>query len=451
VRTAPNIAVIYHSRHGAVHGLATAAADGAGAGGANVRLVRVPESAHVPESVPESAHVPESVPESAHVPENVPESTPDGNLEDAPRDRDMLRVPVATHDDLVWAHGLVLAGPTYFGNISHPLKRFIDSTSPLWRQGALVNRVVTAMTSSNSLHGGREATLLALYNSMYHWGALVLPAGGTDPASVAAGANPYGVAAPPGGSPEDAYTRAARDLGLRLCDTAGRLAGAEAEGALAPAPGRVAVLYCPDGPATYELAAAVAQGARGAGADVRMLRVGSTARGGWTAGRRSPRTAAAHPRRGRPATPEDVEWADAVALGTPARAGNVAPRLMEFIESCEPLRTAGRLRGKAATGFVTTAHPHGGSESALLSLYNSMHHWGAVIVAPGYADPSVSGAGGNPYGTSYAVVGGPRPDRHSLTAASFQGRRLAWAAARLSPRAPSRAPGPSRTRSPATR
>ena len=69
----------------------------------------------------------------------------------------------------------------------------MDSTGPLWAQGKLTNKVVTAMTSAMNVHGGQESTLLALYTTMYHWGAVVVTPGYTDEVLYAAGGNPYGI------------------------------------------------------------------------------------------------------------------------------------------------------------------------------------------------------------------------------------------------------------------
>jgi len=59
------------------------------------------------------------------------------------------------------------------------LKMFLDQAGELWQQGKLINEVVTAFTSSQTVHGGQESTILALNNTFYHWGALVLPLGYT--------------------------------------------------------------------------------------------------------------------------------------------------------------------------------------------------------------------------------------------------------------------------------
>ncbi|MFB6569127.1 flavodoxin family protein [Streptomyces noursei] len=406
MQRAPHVAVIYHSRKGTLHALARAAADGALAGGATVRLRRVEDRAL--------------------------KGPPPG----APHP-----VPVATHDDVLWADGVVLGTPTYFGNVSAALKQFLESTSDLWRAGALADRVVTGMTSANSPHGGREATLLALYRSMYHWGTLIMSADPTDSSFTAAGANPYGVGAPPAtdGALPDTYLRAAGALGRRIGHYAHQLAASRASRAARSTtrPTRIAVLHHPDCASTRILADALAHGARSAQAEVRLRPL-------------APPGTAHTPTGARAATPADVAWADAVAFGAPVRAGLVAPLLSQFLAACEPLCTTGELAAKTVTAFVTTSHPHSGSETALLALYDVLHHWGAVLVPPGYTDPAVAAAGGNPYGTAHSTAGGSRPADATVKAAAFQGQRLARLTARLRGRCAT-SPGPPREPPPADR
>jgi len=84
------------------------------------------------------------------------------------------------------------------------------------------------------------------------------------------------------------------------------------------------------------------------------------------------------------------------------------------------------------TAFTSAFNRHGGNEATILSLGNVFYHWGAVIVPPGYTDPAVYAAGGNPYGTSFATgPAGDGPDAAALDAARYQGRRLAQIALRL--------------------
>ncbi|WP_053220481.1 NAD(P)H:quinone oxidoreductase [Virgibacillus senegalensis] len=102
-------------------------------------------------------------------------------------------VPEATNDDLDWADGFIFSVPTRFGNVPSQAKQFIDQAGGLWAQGKLVNKVVSAMTSAQNPHGGQEATTLNLYTTMFHWGAIIVGPGYTDPVTFAAGGNPYGV------------------------------------------------------------------------------------------------------------------------------------------------------------------------------------------------------------------------------------------------------------------
>jgi NAD(P)H dehydrogenase (quinone) len=101
-------------------------------------------------------------------------------------------VPLATLEDLEWADVIIFSAPTRYGNLPSQMKQFLDSTGPLWAQGKLTNKVVTAMSSAMNLHGGQEATILSLYTTMFHWGAIVVTPGYTNDAIYAAGGNPYG-------------------------------------------------------------------------------------------------------------------------------------------------------------------------------------------------------------------------------------------------------------------
>jgi NAD(P)H dehydrogenase (quinone) len=194
---------------------------------------------------------------------------------------------------------------------------------------------------------------------------------------------------------------------------------------------KVAVIYYSATGTVYELARAVEEGAAKAGAETRLRKAAELAPDvvidstipGWRAHVDATTDVAV-------ATPDDLTWADAYAFGTPTRFGNVAAPLKNFLDSAGGLWQAGLLAGKAATGFTSAANAHGGNESTILALYNTMCHWGAVIVPPGYTDPSVYAAGGNPYGTSHPSRGNPVNDE-VLAAARYQGQRLATIAARL--------------------
>lgn len=129
------------------------------------------------------------------------------------------------------------------------------------------------------------------------------------------------------------------------------------------------------------------------------------------------------------ATHDDLIWGDAYIFGTPARFGNMAAQLKQFIDTTGPLWAEGRLSNKAVAAFTSAQNLHGGQESTLLSLYQVFYHWGCILVPPGYTDPLVFQTGGNPYGVS-ATAGEPGQSlsEQVLEAARFLGRRVATVA-----------------------
>jgi len=130
------------------------------------------------------------------------------------------------------------------------------------------------------------------------------------------------------------------------------------------------------------------------------------------------------------ATPDDIVGADAVIFGSPTRYGNVAAQLKQFIDTLGPQWSQGLLADKVYSGFTSSSTMHGGQESTLLALYTTVHHFGGVVVAPGYTDP-VKFADGNPYGSSFVSGQGDRPDQAALDSAVYQGKRVAEIAAAL--------------------
>ncbi|GAA1403846.1 flavodoxin family protein [Catellatospora coxensis] len=102
---------------------------------------------------------------------------------------------------------------------------------------------------------------------------------------------------------------------------------------------------------------------------------------------------------------DDIEWADAVIFGSPTRFGNIASQLKQFLDTLSPLWSQNKLADKVYSGFTSATTRHGGHESTLLALYNTIHHFGGIIVPPGYTDP-VKLVDGNPYGTSHLVEPG---------------------------------------------
>jgi NAD(P)H dehydrogenase (quinone) len=97
-------------------------------------------------------------------------------------------------DDLRDCSGLVLGSPTRFGNMAAPLKYFLDQTSSLWLSGALIDKPAAAFTSTSSLHGGQESTLLSMLLPLFHHGMVVmgLPYSEAGLMSTQSGGTPYG-------------------------------------------------------------------------------------------------------------------------------------------------------------------------------------------------------------------------------------------------------------------
>lgn len=196
-------------------------------------------------------------------------------------------------------------------------------------------------------------------------------------------------------------------------------------------PVKVAVIYYSATSVTYRLARAVEEGATQAGAEVRFRKVRELApdeaiasNQGWAAHRLETQSVPE-------ATLEDLEWAEAIVLGTPTRFGLPTAQLKQFIDTTGPLWGQGKLVNKVVSSFTSASTGHGGHETTLTSLNNVFYHWGAIIVPPGYADP-VQFAAGNPYGASWTSNNGQAmPDDAALGSARFQGRRVAELAARL--------------------
>ncbi|MEN3309058.1 MAG: hypothetical protein V7603_5260 [Micromonosporaceae bacterium] len=194
------VAVIYYSSTGTVHALAQAVAEGAHSAGAEVRLRRAAELA--------------------------PADAIDQNPLWRRHADATASVPVAELGDLAWADAFAFGTPTRFGTPAAQLKQFIDQAGGLWREGVLADKPATAFTSAYNRHGGSEATILALSNVFYHWGAVIIPPGFTDATVYAAGGNPYGTVATGGEGADAAALEAARYQGRRLAQFTLRLQGA---------------------------------------------------------------------------------------------------------------------------------------------------------------------------------------------------------------------------------
>ncbi|MER6960585.1 NAD(P)H:quinone oxidoreductase [Streptomyces sp. NPDC000618] len=192
-----NVSIIYYSSTGNVHALAQAAVEGAEKAGAQVRLRKVAETAP-PEAV-------------------------DSRAEWAQHLQDTADVAQASLDDVEWADVVLFGTPARFGNPASQLRAFMETTGPLWFQGKLAGKVYSAFTASNTAHGGQESTLLALGNTFYHWGGVIVPPGYTDPVQFQSG-NPYGTSHVAGdGAPGEVPLQAARHQARRAVEIAAAL------------------------------------------------------------------------------------------------------------------------------------------------------------------------------------------------------------------------------------
>ncbi|EJN09626.1 NAD(P)H:quinone oxidoreductase [Herbaspirillum sp. YR522] len=196
--SATTILVLYYSRHGATRKLAELIAQGVeSVAGCDARLRTVPAVSTVTEAV--EAEVPAS------------------------------GAPYVDGDDLLQCHGLALGSPTRFGNMASAMKYFWDGTAPQWLSGTLAGKPAAVFTSTGSMHGGQESTLLTMMLPLLHHGMLLVGLPYTHPElmNTHSGGTPYGAshwAGVNGNQPlsDDSRTLAIA-LGKRLAETAKQL------------------------------------------------------------------------------------------------------------------------------------------------------------------------------------------------------------------------------------
>jgi NAD(P)H dehydrogenase (quinone) len=189
-------------------------------------------------------------------------------------------------------------------------------------------------------------------------------------------------------------------------------------------PTKVAVVYYSSTGTVYELAKSIVEGAEKAGAEVRLRKVAELAPDEAIASNAGWASHVAETQDVPVASAEDILWADAVIFGSPTRFGNIASQLKQFLDTLGGAWAQGLLADKVYSGFTATSTAHGGQESTLLALYNTFHHFGGIVVAPGYTDP-VKFADGNPYGTSHVAGQGDLPvDDTARNAGRYQGGRV---------------------------
>lgn len=178
----PYVLVLYYSRHGKVEKMAQHIARGIEKTGMEARIRTVPSVS------PDTEASQPAVPSSGAI--------------------------YCTLDDLKNCAGLMLGSPVRFGNMAAPLKYFLDGTSPLWLTGALINKPAGVFTSSSSLHGGQESTLLSMALPLLHHGMLFcgIPYSESGLMNTTGGGTPYGASHCSGANNEHAISKEEQQL-----------------------------------------------------------------------------------------------------------------------------------------------------------------------------------------------------------------------------------------------
>lgn len=192
------LAIIYYSSYGTNHQMAAIAAEAAKAAGAEVRLLKAPETA------------PDDVVAGVDAWQAQAEKTAD--------------IPDATADDMEWANAYLISAPTRFGIMASQMRAFIDTLGGIWAKGGLANKPVSAMTSAQNMHGGQETTLVSFYSTIMHWGGIVVAPGYTDDVIYKTGGNPYGYSHSQGDEFTEEVKAAIGHQARRLVEIAGKLA-----------------------------------------------------------------------------------------------------------------------------------------------------------------------------------------------------------------------------------
>jgi len=198
--------IVFYSTYGHIYRMAEAVAEGAREiPGADVRLRQAPET--LPGDILEKMGAVQAKQAFAHIPE-------------------------ATHEDLQWADAIVFGTPTRFGNMIGQMRMFLDSTGPLWAQGALIGKVGSVFTSTATQHGGQESTILSFHTTLLHHGMVVvgLPYSfqGQTRIDEITGGSPYGASTIAGGRgerwPSENELAGARFQGKHVATIAAKLA-----------------------------------------------------------------------------------------------------------------------------------------------------------------------------------------------------------------------------------
>lgn len=192
------LAIVYYSTYGTNYQMASIAAEAAKAAGAEVRLLKVAETA----------------PSEVVAGQDAWKAQTDATA----------TIPTATAADMEWANAYLFSAPTRFGVMASQMRAFIDTLGGVWFKGGLANKAISAMSSAQNAHGGQEATILSFYTTAYHWGAVVVAPGFTDQSIFKTGGNPYGYSHTQGTEFSDDVKAAIGHQAKRLVDYAAKIA-----------------------------------------------------------------------------------------------------------------------------------------------------------------------------------------------------------------------------------
>lgn len=202
-----NVLVIFYSSYGHIHRMAGAVSEGAeGVEGTEVRVRRIPELEPARRA--------------------MSSQSPYVQAQEAMGD-----IPEAAHDDLRWADGIIWGTPTRYGSMTAQMKQFIDTTGSLWQNGELEDKATGIFTSTATIHGGQESTILTSLVPLLHLGMVFVGTPyGQNPQIMTTdgiGGSPYGPATLAGGDgsrqPVEAELITARNLGSRVAKVASHL------------------------------------------------------------------------------------------------------------------------------------------------------------------------------------------------------------------------------------
>jgi len=190
-------------------------------------------TAKLAKAVAEGARQVENVEVSLRqVEELVPKEIIEANEKMRRVKKELAGIPIATNEDLVGADGIIFGTPTRYGNMCAQMKQFIDKTGRLWAEGKLINKVAGVFTSTSTLHGGQETTIITSMIPLLHHGMIIVGIPYSEQRLFSletGGGSPYGASSVSGPNadrtPTENDLEIAKTLGRRVAEIAKKIAG----------------------------------------------------------------------------------------------------------------------------------------------------------------------------------------------------------------------------------